>query len=610
VTQVASLYTTLTLESSGFTVGLKQALSATERAAQGIERQMNRISAAGAALASAFAVDAIVAASRRSLEYASSLGEVSQQLGVSTRDLQVYRYAASQVGIEQGEMDAALSRLTRTLGEAAVGSKAQAATFRELGVSVRDASGRVLTAGEAIPKLADALSRIKDPALRARLEVDLFGKAGQKLDTLLAGGSTAVNELRDAASKLGLVLEDSVIAQADEAADKLTAVKSVLEAKLSAVVAENAGVIIKLADAFMTVASAAAEGGRQVRAFFDQKSLSSIDARIRQNQEDRASGRGARTSYLGGLFETTRPATAQDNARLDAEFKALIKQRNDILAGRRSSPAAPPVPPRLGSLPGGSGRSAARSRAGAGSGSTGPSWEQSTLEATRALMGDLAASASVNADAALAESSRRFYDVQGIETSADWQKAITDRIDFERDLRLAAADEESQRRADGIQRNAVLFEDLLAGGVDNFVRNLRSNMLSIAAQFVARLIAGQSFKIAGAGALGSILPGFASGGSMTIGGRSGIDRNVLQLNGMPIARVSRGETIDVRNGSGAPQGRGGLVVAVEASSYFDARVREVSAPVAATFAQGAVMGGAALAQRKAGKAASRRMGRG
>ena len=52
--------------------------------------------------------------------------------------------------------------------------------------------------------------------------------------------------------------------------------------------------------------------------------------------------------------------------------------------------------------------------------------------------------------------------------------------------------------------------------------------------------------------------GYASGGAMKIGGFSGTDRNLLALNGMPIARVSYGETLNISNGkdgmSGGPKG--------------------------------------------------------
>jgi phage-related minor tail protein len=41
------------------------------------------------------------------------------------------------------------------------------------------------------------------------------------------------------------------------------------------------------------------------------------------------------------------------------------------------------------------------------------------------------------------------------------------------------------------------------------------------------------------------LTGFATGGSFNVMGRSGVDRNMLSLNGLPIAKVSRGERVSV-----------------------------------------------------------------
>lgn len=53
--------------------------------------------------------------------------------------------------------------------------------------------------------------------------------------------------------------------------------------------------------------------------------------------------------------------------------------------------------------------------------------------------------------------------------------------------------------------------------------------------------------------LGSVfapIPAFATGGSFAVQGMRGIDRNLLQLNGQPIARVSHGEMVNVGRGSG------------------------------------------------------------
>lgn len=56
--------------------------------------------------------------------------------------------------------------------------------------------------------------------------------------------------------------------------------------------------------------------------------------------------------------------------------------------------------------------------------------------------------------------------------------------------------------------------------------------------------------VASAFAGGGSLFRFASGGGFTIGGRGGIDQNLMSINGQPVARVSRGEHVNL-----TPQGR-------------------------------------------------------
>ena len=55
----------------------------------------------------------------------------------------------------------------------------------------------------------------------------------------------------------------------------------------------------------------------------------------------------------------------------------------------------------------------------------------------------------------------------------------------------------------------------------------------------------------------SSLFGFANGGSFQVAGAGGVDRNVLSVNNRPVARVSRGETVNV-----SPEGSGGRPVQV------------------------------------------------
>ncbi len=73
------------------------------------------------------------------------------------------------------------------------------------------------------------------------------------------------------------------------------------------------------------------------------------------------------------------------------------------------------------------------------------------------------------------------------------------------------------------------------------------------AQDIARQRASQASQSAAFfGSMFSSLPGFATGGAITLGGNPGVDQNLLSLNNNPVARVGRGETLGI-----LPAGFGG-----------------------------------------------------
>lgn len=81
----------------------------------------------------------------------------------------------------------------------------------------------------------------------------------------------------------------------------------------------------------------------------------------------------------------------------------------------------------------------------------------------------------------------------------------------------------------------------------------------------------------------TFVPKFAGGGSFRIKGFSGVDQNMLSLNGNPIAKVSSGEIMDVRQGGQAASG-GGVVEIRLKDDMLDARIISGSVNVVRTAA--------------------------
>lgn len=93
---------------------------------------------------------------------------------------------------------------------------------------------------------------------------------------------------------------------------------------------------------------------------------------------------------------------------------------------------------------------------------------------------------------------------------------------------------------DSITKRLGVKDPVLAGLIDLFIQQ---NIIKPLADSLGGVRGGSG----GGGFFGAALGflGFASGGSISIGGRGGTDTNTLSLNGRPIANVSRGETLSV-----------------------------------------------------------------
>lgn len=275
----------------------------------------------------AVSIHQFTAAAGRALEYASALKTVSQEIGITTRDLQVLRYAGSQVGLTNDQVDDGLRKLTKTLGEAATGSEKDIAVLKLVGFSLKEIKSGAVTAGEALPRVADFLAKVHNPAQRAAVLLLLFGEAGQKLDGLLSGGSKAIDNLRDAAQRLGIVLSDEQIQNADKTANKLADVKQVLEANFAKVVAENAASIVGLASALGQLAGKIIE-------FMNTNPAAAL-AIIGALAGGRVGGLpGATIGAMGGYMAGEKMRQTRDDGNMDLGFrqKQLAKAREDFKA--------------------------------------------------------------------------------------------------------------------------------------------------------------------------------------------------------------------------------------------------------------------------------------
>jgi hypothetical protein len=250
-TLIGAIRAEATLESGKFVDGAKKIRKEAKATEVQLKSSFSAMGTAvkgfGGALTAGLSIGLLGGLAKKALDFATAIKDVAAQAGVSTKALQEFRYAASQMGIKQAEADKGLTKLNETLGKAAQGSSSAQKALAAVGVTMQDIQTKSRT--EIFGKIADQMIKQGGAAKNAAAANAIFGESAAKLNPLLDQGSQGMSELAQAAQRLGVVLSDQQIQNADETARKLDDVRQVLAAQIAGVVADNAQSIVSLAQA-------------------------------------------------------------------------------------------------------------------------------------------------------------------------------------------------------------------------------------------------------------------------------------------------------------------------------------------------------------------------
>jgi len=211
---IRQLFVSLGLEwdAAGF-LQAELAMKALELGAQALVRGLQAVVTATA--------EAIV----ETAEYGAAVDDAAKRTGASREALQELGYAAQQSGSSAGEMNHALTKLARTMAEAAGGSDEAGKAFAALGIKVTNADGTLRATDEVLVELADKFVGIDNPAKRSALAMDVFGRSGADLLPLLLEGSDGIAALRTEAIDLGLVMSSDSVKAAESFGDSMSALQ-------------------------------------------------------------------------------------------------------------------------------------------------------------------------------------------------------------------------------------------------------------------------------------------------------------------------------------------------------------------------------------------------
>lgn len=141
---------------------------------------LGRMGPYGAALGAATA--AFAALGLKAIGAADAIQDISDATGISAGRLINFKESILNAGGKAEDFEKIAVKLSQTLGDAAEGNEKVRKSFRDLGVNLGDANGKLRSTDELLPEIINGLAQIESPAERSAKAVELLGKSAARID--------------------------------------------------------------------------------------------------------------------------------------------------------------------------------------------------------------------------------------------------------------------------------------------------------------------------------------------------------------------------------------------------------------------------------------------
>jgi hypothetical protein len=132
---------------------------------------------------------------------ASETRTLKRVMGGTAEDMSRLRFAGHELGISA-------DRIATSMGIASKHFVDNDKAVRQLGVSYKDADGKVKPAIELLGEIGDRLNALKDPYGRATAARELFGRGYKEMMPLLGLGSEGIKKFAEESDKLGHTMSE------------------------------------------------------------------------------------------------------------------------------------------------------------------------------------------------------------------------------------------------------------------------------------------------------------------------------------------------------------------------------------------------------------------
>ena len=198
-----------------------KSLDAVKSSAKDLGKMLGTTAAGFSAL-----VGAIYSLTHSAASAADSINTLSKQYGLSTEEIQKFKYATDLIDVSLETYVASIARNIRSMSAYRNGTEATVQAYDSLGVAVTDSNGKLRDSQTVYNEVISALGKIEDETERDSIAMTILGRNAQQLNPLILGGADALAELGEQAENLGLILPQESLDNLNAFNDKVDTLKA------------------------------------------------------------------------------------------------------------------------------------------------------------------------------------------------------------------------------------------------------------------------------------------------------------------------------------------------------------------------------------------------
>jgi hypothetical protein len=153
-----------------------------------------------------------------------NIAKTSDALGMSIEGYQKLKYAMTDSGLEAGEFDSAIQKMSNTIKLGAAGNEAAAKQLQNIGLCAQKLAQ--MKPEEAFSRISDYMQTLPSDAERTQMAITLFGKtAGPRMMAAMKMGSEGLQMLGEEAESLGIIMTEQQARASEEYGNQLSRMK-------------------------------------------------------------------------------------------------------------------------------------------------------------------------------------------------------------------------------------------------------------------------------------------------------------------------------------------------------------------------------------------------